>query len=479
MEWSDRNFLRNIKRLYLEPITSYRAEAGDYASSFNAVKVGDPSFHVIIARDLNPVYGIVRTVSGKYCFANLSTHEVKKSLRKLSKKEYQVHASNDILEFHQQASILLPLPLYENVLSNEFCKRSEAIHHDLNGANGWENLDVFFKVINSAQRYLVLRDFQSIGESFDQSDIDILCEDFQSFASTANLLQKRNTLYKGRTEISGSTVFFDVRYVGDDYYDPGWSKNMLEKRVKFNQVYAPHPVDHYFSLIYHAYLQKPKVSLKHEKTLTRIEEENRLPKEIVPDNVSIYRLKRLGRFMIDNHYFYRKPTDPLVFENFKALRYLPVKLSNPISKEKKPSIIVLRGLGNNSSASDKQRHQKEDKIVKLWTPTHTVIQVSFSSVQQCGRNETARKENRNTINRRVTVREKTKNFFLVEGPWRLLTDVKLKYLLTRIADQTSTTTIAIASGTEVDRINSVGCALENTFEIVWVDVTPPTSPSPN
>ncbi|MGH6792227.1 MAG: hypothetical protein ACRECF_05750, partial [Methyloceanibacter sp.] len=48
--------------------------------------------------------------------------------------------------------------------------------------------------------------------------------------------------------------------VEDFYYDPQWCRDILKNKIMVRGFYAPDPENHFFSLLYHGHVQKPKIS---------------------------------------------------------------------------------------------------------------------------------------------------------------------------------------------------------------------------
>lgn len=113
------------------------------------------------------------------------------------------------------------------------------IQKDLEGAGGWQNWKHLFRTINPCCRYLVLRNFEALPDSLEDADIDLLTDNFQRFASAANVFQKTNRPYKGTLNISGVRVPTDIRFLGDNYFDGQWQRTVLQRRELVNEVYVP------------------------------------------------------------------------------------------------------------------------------------------------------------------------------------------------------------------------------------------------
>ena len=129
----------------------------------------------------------------------------------------------------------------------------------------FKSLSDFFKHI-STQNYLVLRnyeDFDSPSFLKDHPDIDFLCDNARKFASVACATPRgeRDDGIHYIINVSGLKIPIDVREVGDGYFDSKWEKRALETREFFNCFFVMDLENYFYSLIYHAMIQKKELSL--------------------------------------------------------------------------------------------------------------------------------------------------------------------------------------------------------------------------
>ena len=123
------------------------------------------------------------------------------------------------------------------------------------------NMHSFFCQIEP-ESYLVLRNSKEIdSNNRNHQDIDILCDNRWSLARRGNL-QKKNWYggvhYLLKTE--SGTELFDIRTVGDGYYDPKWERDMLERRIQSGCYYIPSETDYKYSLMYHVVVHKAVIA---------------------------------------------------------------------------------------------------------------------------------------------------------------------------------------------------------------------------
>lgn len=60
--------------------------------------------------------------------------------------------------------------------------------------------------------------------------------------------------------IGGQDVIFDLRYVGDNYYDMAMERALLTNRVEHRNFFIPRDEDLLYSKLYHALIHKPSIS---------------------------------------------------------------------------------------------------------------------------------------------------------------------------------------------------------------------------
>jgi hypothetical protein len=146
------------------------------------------------------------------------------------------------------------------------------------GANGWGSLADVFAALNTLTTYAVLRNFEGLPESHvlgEHDDVDLLVDDYRE---TIRVLRARplygwHPRWGGRFHVSvaGSSVIFDIRFVGDGYFDADWQRQVLERRVlTAGGIHALSDPDYFETLAYHALLHKPRLSDDYRRRLTRM-----------------------------------------------------------------------------------------------------------------------------------------------------------------------------------------------------------------
>lgn len=175
----------------------------------------------------------------------------------------------------------------------------------------WNSLTEMFNDLNNSDvLYVVLRNYEELSDGnyylSEHADIDFLTESSARFVNVIGgfprFIKDDHIHYFVR--INNVDVVIDVREVGDGYYDKHWQKKMLEDRIKVSDYFVLNAKDYYYSLAYHALLQKEEVS---EEYLNRL---NAMAEAIhIEASTEHQHLKQLDRFMVENGYCYTIPYD--------------------------------------------------------------------------------------------------------------------------------------------------------------------------
>lgn len=198
--------------------------------------------------------------------------------------------------------------------------------------------------------YLILRNYDNLlsPEMYQDGhgDVDILCEDSIKLADAINALnfiQKDGRIRDDKIhyyiKVNGKDVSIDLRSVGDGYYCTKWQNDMLDRKIINNGFYVMEPVDHFYSLVYHAILQKRSLSDEYKTRLNGMYVElSGIGNSYMDENDFI---SLLDKFMMDKGYVYTYPKDILVpfrssivskslLQNNTKLRYAHLKFETKI-----------------------------------------------------------------------------------------------------------------------------------------------------
>lgn len=183
-----------------------------------------------------------------------------------------------------------------------------------------------FELLNNNCRYVVLRNWDDIfNENIYGSgheDIDILCDNQDSFIEATGAYRVHKNKYRDNFIVPCGElkIRFDVRWVGDGYYPTSWEKAILERRRKNSLgIFVPSEVDYFYSLAYHALIQKKILSTEY---LQKLQEEYKIifPNQPEIDECSI--LEMLGDFLKNEGLQVSIPLDPAVNLNWYNIKSL-------------------------------------------------------------------------------------------------------------------------------------------------------------
>lgn len=181
----------------------------------------------------------------------------------------------------------------------------------------WNSLSDLFECLNSKANYVILRNFESIEEdciSLEHPDIDILCDDRKSLIELSRSVSRtKNRRDKIHREIwvNGKGIDVDIRCVGDGYYDPAWGQEILNSRHLYrNSFFVPNPENYFYTLLYHALIQKRQISPDYRERLEAMAENMDLKIE------SAVSVDTLQAYMKEKGYFFTYPENLNTRTNF-------------------------------------------------------------------------------------------------------------------------------------------------------------------
>lgn len=186
----------------------------------------------------------------------------------------------------------------------------------------WQSVQQVFTTLNTAGcTYAVLRNYECMFSENPfvngHNDIDLICNnpcEVQKVLGT----RKRflfPTVNSYCIPFKDHSVNVDIRFVGDGYYDAVWEEEMLAKRKLFNNyIYVLDPQNYFYSLIYHAILQKPIFSDEYQKKLLL------MAKDLsIPCNSPLEFGQLLEEYMLDHSYYYTVTRDPGIVLKFDGI----------------------------------------------------------------------------------------------------------------------------------------------------------------
>jgi len=312
--WDSTLYISNLERFYL-------LEGNIIKSKLKHIWKWD--FDIIIVYDKTPIYREKNT-SSWLKFVNTNIFNLKQKYRKITGWWHLIHWTDSIIETKYQLFLLF-WKQYNEILEN--IKNWNKIEPIVNTYNLFEinSFKTLFSILNNFSNYVILRNYNSFWDNYinyEHNDIDILIikEDFKIIKSLLNLKKVYNKSYRVhyKTQINNQIIYFDFRFIWDNYYDINWEKDILKNRVKYNNFYIPDKENYNFSLLYH--------SLIHKKIFWN-DYKNKL-KEIFNYNNKSVLFSKLNQFLLKNNYKITEPNDISVYFNSKYIKkYLWIKFN--------------------------------------------------------------------------------------------------------------------------------------------------------
>jgi len=181
----------------------------------------------------------------------------------------------------------------------------------------WETIGAFLEHVHGYGTYLIMRNYEELldkGTSLQHADIDVLCDDARKFISY-NQLGARTTdgdTVHRKAKIGGVWVAVDVREIGDGYFDRNWERAVLDARVANDGFYVMAGADYFYTLLYHACVNKRHMPPDYQSRLKVMAEKNGIA----------YRADRpratLEAYMRSKRYRYEIPADGGVVFDLKG-----------------------------------------------------------------------------------------------------------------------------------------------------------------
>lgn len=260
VHWDASLFYENLKIFYSHSLKDKSEKEMVRILTDKIKTVGRRDFYVIIFRDNKPQMEQRVTTSGT-CVVNTKIFDLKERYRKIVGGS-KIHSSNDAWETNKDLSILFGQNSEDFIQNNDI---GESYNKNCVGVNGYESLEQLFYILNNTTDYCVLRNFEGIPEQYTlegHDDIDLLVAHKNYAVRLTNAKPKFPQSYRvyHHILINGVNVAFDFRYVGDNYYDKKWEIDILDSKVLHKDLfYIPSDINRFYSLLYHAYVQKPRI----------------------------------------------------------------------------------------------------------------------------------------------------------------------------------------------------------------------------
>ena len=259
------------------------------------------NIYVYILQSLNPVFKIKKMIfNQEKRIVDEKIFEFKKKVRK--NKFSVVHIADNFEESKRNAIFL-----------SKSSKNYPALYFTLTQSD-YKNKKEFFSKLNKCKnlKYLILRNRVKENE-----DIDILTNDFFLFkrisdchsyklknlnfiSNSGDPVEENGIKVSNYIKVNNSKVFLDIRYVGDNYFDINWQKNIINKRKSFSDYYIVDKENKLYSLIYHIVFHKGYIDKKYLVEL----------KKLFNNEINLNALKeKIEFFLIKKKYEVTRPND--------------------------------------------------------------------------------------------------------------------------------------------------------------------------
>ncbi len=324
IRWSPERLVENSYRLYNRAVPWLEDREFDGVPD---EKIGNGHFQFFVVEDREPRYVYDQSVSQCVELVNPKVVEHKRLFRSWVPAPFRVHSSGNAEEFFAQTVLILGLRKLEMLLGDAEAFVGGELTQDLEGSAGWDSYEQLFQTLNYGADYLVLRNFESLPRLLEDADVDFLARSCQRLASVANVRQLvySGRLYKGKLSVAGQLIPVDIRHVKDGYYDDNWEADMLRRKTLHNGcLYVPRTDDYFFSLLYHAKVQKSSVKPIYRERLETLARQIGLDwwtRESLDDDEACGRF--LAGYMKNLGYEYDVPRDPDVYKNPGVIANLP------------------------------------------------------------------------------------------------------------------------------------------------------------
>ncbi|MBR1793041.1 MAG: hypothetical protein IJ764_05315 [Bacteroidales bacterium] len=184
----------------------------------------------------------------------------------------------------------------------------------------FDDLYQLFAELDMAEAsYLVLRGYEDLFDkqrfTGEHRDIDILCADAIAVRDAIGAIPNRRkedfTHY--HVFVGGERVNLDLRHLGDGYYCDSWEKQMLSGRRRWGCLYAMSAEDYFYSLAYHAVIQKKVLAEDYRVVLSDMAKDLSIPLKGVREADFISALEQYMRNQGFSYTYTADPSIPLRF----------------------------------------------------------------------------------------------------------------------------------------------------------------------
>jgi hypothetical protein len=271
ISWNEKEFENNLKRFY-GSLLSNASEKAELCGkgSFLLIIISDPNAR-IEKRFLDDVNEVD---------VNLNVYDCKMKYRKWIGVDFALHASNSQKETSHDLMLLLGEKVedLEKKLAKKWDKVIKKKVSELIGHKKWNNIKQLLDVLNETTNYVILRNFEELPDKLIHHDIDILTDDVKSISNIIN--ESEDADGKAPITVGDKEILLDFRYQEGHHYDEKWAKDILKRRIMYqNKFYVPCDKDYFYTLLYHAIIQR-KIREEYKKILCQLARRNNIHENI-------------------------------------------------------------------------------------------------------------------------------------------------------------------------------------------------------
>ncbi len=339
--WDKDVFLQNLKVFYSH--SQYALDEKEYHNLFvyKMQHCGSEDFTAVIVEDEHPDLQERETSSGKVV-VNANMFDKKQLYREWTGGGHQIHTSNSDWETNKDLTMLFGYNSKDFTEHYEPSEQEIEINRNCVGVGGFDSIEQLFYLLNNSIEYVVMRNHECLPNEYTEElhgDIDLLVEDknyIKYLTSAKDVYQIHYRVYH-TILIDGKEVPFDFRHIGDDYYDVIWQYDILQTRqLNSKGFYVPNAENQYYSLLYHAYIQKPEVAADYPPKLRYYAEQIGIEYK----NEASTALSQLDDFLLAHNYDYVRPQDITVHYNRSLLQKSKLfsMYGEPVSKSRNHQI---------------------------------------------------------------------------------------------------------------------------------------------
>lgn len=315
--WKKENFSNNLSRFYGTNLPK---------NSGKEQHCGNGDFLLIVVEVENPKYEERETSKGVQV-VNTNMFDKKAYYRELTGGGHKVHATNSEIETNHDLTLLLGKNIEDYLKTLNIAQKEEFlnIEQDLLGQEGFTTVNEMFYALNNCIKYAIIRNYESLPDEIyvnEHNDIDIICESYENAAYVLNAEKvfQENYRVHYKVKVENKIAYFDLRYIGDEYYYYKLEKNIIKNR-KYNEkgFFVISDEEYFYGLIYHALIHKPQFSEDYKNRLKQMNNMN-IKLETEKDYINI-----LEKWLLKNGYMITKPLDYSVqfnLENTKKFNEL-------------------------------------------------------------------------------------------------------------------------------------------------------------